>query len=374
MTRPIKHILLLSSWYPNKNAPFLGNFVQEQARLLAQKYQVTVIHTVADADLKEVSEEVHQHGNLTEMIVYHPKGKTIFARKKNQEQAFDRALSEVEHVDVIHAHVLLPKGHLFLHAKKNFDCPLVVIEHSSIYRQTKPNLLSLKDKFILKLVKKHIDRLVAVSAFLKKDLSNYFPNREISVIGNSVDTQKFTIREKQPHTKVSFLHVSTLDPAVKNPKGIIDAVSLLQQKGYTDFVLNIVSDEPYQELQQYAEAQQVAELITFSGPIEHDEIVRYFQLADAFVLFSAYETFSIVLAEAWSCGIPTITTPVGIAADMPEENGRIVKIGDTLSMAMGMEELLLKTKQYDPETIRKHALQFAAENILQQWDALHSEL
>ena len=46
MAEESKHILILSSWYPSEEHPFLGNFVERQAELLGSKYKVTVIKQV----------------------------------------------------------------------------------------------------------------------------------------------------------------------------------------------------------------------------------------------------------------------------------------------------------------------------------------
>ena len=79
-----KHILILSSWYPNRTAPFLGNFVQQQAKLVAELFQVTVLYTVADEAINTIETVVIETGNLKEIIIYHPKGSNFYSRKRNK--------------------------------------------------------------------------------------------------------------------------------------------------------------------------------------------------------------------------------------------------------------------------------------------------
>ena len=90
------------------------------------------------------------------------------------------------------------------------------------------------------------------------------------------------------------------------------------------------------------------------------------------MLFSTYETFSIVLAEAWACGIPTITTPVGIGFDLSQEMGIQVKINDPLSLAIGMEKIL-EGLTFDAEIIRTNSLQYSDEKILEQLTVLYNQ-
>ena len=367
-----KHILILSSWYPNKFAPFLGNFVQRQAQILADSYKTTVLYTVADPDLKDLDCSIAESENLKEILVYHPKGSNFFSRRKEQDKAFEFGLNLIEQVDLIHAHVIVPKGYLSVRAKKKFSCPLIVTEHGSYYRAEKRNSWSLKDKFILKYTRKHIDQLIAVSEFLKRDLTSFFVDKDIQVIPNPINTNLFVPKEKKPSTTKHFLHISTLDKALKNPIGIIEAVSLLKDKGYSDFKLTIVSDESTTELKALVDSKELTTLINVGGPCTPEELVSYYQQSDAFVLFSAYETFSIVLAEAWACGIPTITTPVGIGFDLPHEMGIQVKINDSLSLAIGMEKIL-EGLTFDAEIIRTKALHYSDEKIIEELTSLYNK-
>ncbi len=369
-----KHILILSSWYPNRTAPFLGNFVQQQAKLIAEAFQVTVLYTVADETINTIETIVTENGNLKEIIIYHPKGSNFYSRKKEQDKAFDLGLKMVKDVDLIHAHVLLPKGYLFVRAKKEFSCQLIVTEHASYYRKERRKKWNLKEKFILNYVKKHIDKLIAVSEFQREDIAAYFDVTPIDVVYNPINTELFQpLVSKPANEKKQFLHISTLDKEVKNPIGIIDAVELLVRKGYHDFELTIVSDESYTELHKYAEQKSLSAYIHFAGPFEHEDLLPFYQKSDAFVLFSNYESFSIVLAEAWSCGLPTLTTPVGIGFNLQAEYGIQVKINDSLSLAMAMEKII-HNHTFDSNIIRAKSQTYSMQNILSQLSTIYNQL
>jgi glycosyltransferase involved in cell wall biosynthesis len=368
-----QHILVLSSWYPSRLNPFLGNFVQRQAELLSSIYQVTVLFTVSDPNIKEPEVQVSEKGQLKEIIIYHPKGSNFFSRRREQDKAFEAGLALIENVDLIHAHVVLPKGYLFVRAKKKFNCPLIITEHGSYFRKEKRKNWSLKDKFIVSFTRKHIDKLVAVSDFLKKDMDEYFKGTKIDVIPNPLDTDLFIPGHVQTDDKIRFLHISTLDPAIKNPKGIIDAMGLLIEKGYENMELVIVSDEPYLELQAYAVSTKTDKYVRFFGPCTPEQLPPFYRASNAFILFSVYESFSIVIAEAWSCGVPVISTPVGIAENMKEELGILVKIGDTLGLAIAMEKVI-NGQPFEQEIIREKATEYSKESVLNHLTALYYSL
>ena len=367
-----KHILLLSSWYPNRSAPFLGNFVQRQAEILAKDFKVTVLYVVADSTISVREWNVTERENLTEKIIYHPKGTHFFSRKKERDAAFLEGLQSIENVDLIHGHVLLPNCYLFLRAKNKFNCPLIITEHGSYFRKEKRKKWDLKEKFLLKLVRKNIDQLVAVSEILRQDLQVYFNTEEIIIIPNPTNTALFFPVEKSKKETFEFLHISTLDTSVKNPVGILDAIELLYDKGYTNYRFTIISDESSLELQKIAKEKGIEQLVSFVGPLHQKDLVSYYQKSDAFVLFSDYETFSIVLTEAWACGIPTITTPVGIAQRMPEYLGIEVKQKDSLGLAIALEKLL-NGMEFNSNLIREYATQFSDETVLQQLKNLYQK-
>ena len=93
-------------------------------------------------------------------------------------------------------------------------------------------------------------------------------------------------------------------------------------------------------------------------------MVPYYQKSDAFILFSSYETFSIVLAEAWACGIPTLTTPVGIGVNLSQDLGIQIEINSPESLANGMIEIIKNKIKFNPLLISKYAEQFSGENVL----------
>lgn len=367
-----KHILLLSSWYPNRFAPFLGNFVQRQAEILAKDFKVTVLYVVADSTISVREWNITERENLTEKIIYHPKGTHFFSRKKERDAAFLEGLQSIENVDLIHGHVLLPNCYLFLRAKNKFNCPLIITEHGSYFRKEKRKKWDLKEKFLLKLVRKNIDQFVAVSETLRQDLQVYFNTEEIIIIPNPTNTALFFPVEKSKKETFEFLHISTLDTSVKNPVGILDAIELLYDKGYTNYRFTIISDESSLELQKIAKEKGIEQLVSFVGPLHQKDLVSYYQKSDAFVLFSDYETFSIVLTEAWACGIPTITTPVGIAQRMPEYLGIEVKQKDSLGLAIALEKLL-NGMEFNSNLIREYATQFSDETVLQQLKNLYQK-
>ena len=367
-----KHILILSSWYPTPEHPFLGNFVQRQALLLSQYYQISVIHTLPEEDRKTNEVRLIENDSFKEFLIYHPKGSHFLSRRKNRLKALSEGMKLIDRPDLIHGHILVPGGYIFVKAKEFFKCRLVVTEHASYYRPGRKEKLSFKEKYVLQLIRKNADRIIAVSDFLKKDMRNIFGERIIDVIGNPVDTELF-IPAFESNNNGYFLHVSTLDPSLKNVRGILEAISLLVQKGYEETRLIIISDEPWHDWIETVSLMGLNRYVDFRGPLQPNELAPFFQQAAALVMFSHYETFSIVMSEAWACGVPVLSTPVGIAAEMTNEHGLKVKDNDPLSLAMAMEKIL-NDHPFSKETIRKKGLEFSDHNFITAIRTVYDEL
>ncbi|MBL4862127.1 MAG: glycosyltransferase [Crocinitomicaceae bacterium] len=366
------HILILSSWYPTEKKPFLGNFVQRHAQLLALKYNVTVIHTVADSSLNKLTVKETSQGKLKTLIITHPRGKNILQRKKQQMIALDFGMHDLEKVDLIIGHILLPKGLQFITAKRNFGCPLIYMEHGSYFRPEKRAKWTKVERFILNRLKRNIDAIVTVSDVLRTDVQKSFPKFNIHVIGNHIDTTIFKPSQKENGEITKFLHVSTLDENTKNPRGIFTACEALK-KITTAFKLTIICDEDVTKWQTFVNEKELTEHVEFIGPLQWEELVPYYQNSDAFVLFSEYESFSIVLAEAWATGTPVISTSVGIANNMPNTLGIQVQKNDPESLCNAMLDIMEKESTFQQETIRNHAMQYDSKEILKKWVTLIDE-
>jgi len=67
------------------------------------------------------------------------------------------------------------------------------------------------------------------------------------------------------------------------------------------------------------------ELVLLTGEVDDAELLRWYDHADLFVLFSHYEAFGLALVEALAHGLPAITHAVGATAEIaPDGAGAIV--------------------------------------------------
>ena len=128
----------------------------------------------------------------------------------------------------------------------------------------------------------------------------------------------------------------------------------------------------YREL---AEALDVGELVRWLGIVREVEVV--YGLADAFVLPTDYESFSLVTYEAAASGLPILATAVnGIRELIADgENGFLID-RDLRSIARRLEQLAADPalRQRMGEAARESALAFSSERMVAGYHELYARL
>ncbi len=366
------HVLLIPSWYPSKNQAFNGNFIQRHATLISQNYKVTVLNFVSE-NIKNTLIESSENGNLNEITIYYPKKNNKIFQLISLRKVFLEVVKQIKEVDIIHGHVILEKGIIFIWAKKFFKKPLFVTEHGSYFFRENYSNLSVFQKMTIIQTMKNCDHISCVSEVLKDEISYLFPRKKIQITPNSIDTELFNTEENElvNKSKIHFIHISTLDN-VKNPLKIIQAFELLNKQSKIDFSLKIIAEKTNLEISLYLQKSEIKEKISLVGPLEIKQVAEELKKSDALVLFSNFETFSCVIAEAWSCGVPVISSNVGIAKDMSPDLGILVEKMEIESLTFALKQFIESRKVYDKQKIRNHALQFSNENVLKSFDDFYS--
>ena len=191
-------------------------------------------------------------------------------------------------------------------------------------------------------------------------------NNHYQVIPNVVDIENFTLKPaRADHAGTCFIHVSCFDEKSKNIKGLIDAFKQLL-KEQPQITLKLIGDGPDKvTTEDYVKQLGLSGKITFTGELTGEALIQAYHLADALVLSSHYETFAIVLAEAMACGLPVISTPVGVAPDLIKKETGLLTASSKADDIKKALELFLRTKNtFSPEEIRNSVIsRFSKETV-----------
>jgi glycosyltransferase involved in cell wall biosynthesis len=221
--------------------------------------------------------------------------------------------------------------------------------------------------------------VVCVSDGLAEEVREHFPKlaARVVTIHNGIDTTSFApgVRAEQARA----LRVSLAIPergllaafvgSEWERKGLEPAIrALALTSAWTLAVAGAGDQARYQAL---ADTLGVGERVRWLGVTPDVQLV--YQLADAFVLPSSYETFSLVTFEAAACGLPILAAPVNGVRELIEDgrNGFLIT-REPREIAERLDELAA-----DPELRSRLGRAARASALAFSWERMvdaHSEL
>lgn len=360
----------MSSWYPTRLDPFLGNFVERFVQLLSSIYEISVLQTQSDNSISKIEVVTDRSKGYHEVIVYYPPGNNVVSKWWNRRRALSKGMKYIEDVDLIYSHIFMNKISQFVRAKLHYHCPLIVHEHGSYFFKESPHRLNQIQKQNLRNFSMYIKKIVAVSPILRAEMKSTFPTTKIDVVPNYVNEKLFPLKINSTTSIRNFIHISTLDVKSKNPLMLLEGFEQALPNLHTETKLTIVSDQCSETWKKWVEERNLENRIHFVGPLQWDEIGNVLQENDCLIQTSDFETFGIVIAEAWLVGLPVISTSVGIAHELPEFLGLQIKKNDSTDLAQKLIQIQGNVNMYDSEKIREHAFQFSTEVVRNQLQSL----
>lgn len=196
-----------------------------------------------------------------------------------------------------------------------------------------------------------------------------------TVVGHGVDVDYFKPKENVTLKDIKQDHIILCAGRVRKAKGqvtLLKAAKIL--KNHKNWALVIVGkvDKPafLEELQQITKEQKVNEQVYFVN--ETPDILSYYQASKIAVVPSFSEGFSLVTAEAMSCGCSVIATKeVGVHSSLIEntKNGYLFASGNSSELEKLLEssingELPLLGKQAREEILKNWSALKEAENLI----------
>lgn len=248
-----------------------------------------------------------------------------------------RALLSATDTDLVHLHTAGRMGAMGRRAARTRGIPYVVSVHGGILdipaqqmaeivapakgtlNWGKPIDLLMQRNRVLS----DADAIVCVGERERERLSEQFPGKRVVFLPNGVDEAKFASASGETFRQAfSIPEDSRIVLSVggyysqKNQEALIQAFARVakQNPELRLVLIGVIYDRRYHErlcrkVRELAIEERTLMLadIRFDDPILADA----YAAADLFVLPSLYETFGIVILEAWAAGVPTICGAVG---------------------------------------------------------------
>jgi glycosyltransferase involved in cell wall biosynthesis len=383
-----KKILFVPSWYPNDDDPISGVFIQEQAVALSKEFDVAVLipgmaawRNIARSNAPDRSVTTQQAGLpvyrefARPLIPHGPESVDFQTFARAAEKGFKKLVKEWGTPDLIHSHVVLHGGWSALKLGRRYGVPVVLTEHSS------PFSMHLGTELSRRLVRETltgVNKVIAISPALAKQLLEFQPGLQIEIIGESVRTDFFVPkRVDKENAKGKSFFVAARLAEQKGLNHLLEAVHILLRNGLNSFELVIGGDGPDRlQLQNLAQTLGVNEHCRFLGGLNREQVRDRMQQCDVFVLSSLHETFGVVLGEAMACGKPVISTRCGGPEFVVnEETGVLVDVGKPQQMADAMADFISGRISFEPEAVRNSVVRrFSPEVFVRNVSAVYDQL
>ncbi len=392
----MKTVFVLTSTFPRWKNDTTPSFVFELSKQLGKQYKIIVLapHALNSAKIEKI-------GNIT---VYRFR---YFIPEKYQRLAYGAGLlpnikknllakiqlpffiiSQIksaddiikrEHIDLIHAHWMVPQGWVGKLLKKKYEkygIPLIVTVHGS-------DLFPLKNqffKYIQRSVINNADIVTVNSSIAKKEILYRFPEikeikSKLKIIPMGIDTKRFKPKEVEEKMRDRFKEY-------KNNRVILFVGRLNEQKGVEYLIKampKVVSDIKNSRLLIIGEGHHRKKLeymvkdlglndfVEFLAPKNHKELPHYYNLSEVLVLPSittkiGTESFGLVLLEAMASSTCVIGSSSGGIKNIIKDgiNGLIFKEKNHEELAGKIIEILNNPKLR--ERLRKNGLKYARKN------------
>lgn len=380
-------ILVLASWYPNKDDLFNGDFVERHVKASALYQPIQLIFIKKTDSLKHGEERIEKkvEGNLISYKAYygckHPiKSIEQFLSNKKynvlQRKLMATVIQDYGLPSIVHVHMAMKAGPGALFLKKKFSIPYVVTEHwTGYYPASVPNLADYHWWYRMKTrrVLAGADLFLPVTEDLAKIVSNTVAPVQYKVVPNVVDTEKFHYRATNTKQRFRFIHASYLNYQ-KNPEALLRATAALVQRG-CQFELFLVGRK-VPELEEMARTLKIEPFVTFKDAIPYAQVADLMRESSALVMFSRFENLPCVVLEALCSGLPVVSSRVGgIAEVVDKSNGILVEPDDEEGLIRAMEEIIVRSDYYDRSAIALSAAkQFSYEVVGKAFATIYEEV
>jgi N-acetyl-alpha-D-glucosaminyl L-malate synthase BshA len=310
----------------------------------------------------------------------------LFENPPYETALSSRIVDVVKHekLDILHVHYAIPHASAAYMAQQILKADGIFIPFITTLHGTDITLVG-KDHSFLPVVNFSINNsngISAVSESLKVDtLSNFQIQKEIKVIPNFIDFERFSKKERNHFRKLVanddekiLIHISNFRK-VKRVEDVARMFELVLKK--IPAKLLMVGDGPERhKAEELTRSLGVCAHVKFIG--KQEAVEDLLSISDLFVLPSQTESFGLAALEAMACEVPVISSNSG---GIPEINiqgktGFLSPVGDYEDMAKNAIYILENEErmmQFKKNAFEK-AQEFHIDKILPMYENFYYEM
>lgn len=327
-------VLFLCGWYPSRVSPYNGDFIQRHAEAVALNNTVSVVHIITDSTNKTTVDYTFKVINGVKTHIAYIKPQKKLQKSLLFFKTFKNLMAKVGYFDVVHLNEVFPFGIFSLYLKWFLRKPYIISEHWTVYHR--PKSISYLEKTLSRIITKNASFVCPVSDNLGDAMQAIGLQGNYKKVPNVVHTEVFTPR-KVDRAIFTITHISNMNNDHKNIKGLLLVIAKIQEN-IQNFKFQLIGENAT-NYKDYANQLGIdTNKINFLEQVPHQDVAEKLKNSDLFVMFSNYENLPCVILEAFSCGVPVISTNVGgISEYFPNDFGKLIEVGNQAKLK---EEIL----------------------------------
>lgn len=204
---------------------------------------------------------------------------------------------------------------------------------------------SLRDRFSHKLLFAYADAVMSTSTveytFVKR-----LGARNLHLVHACVDVNQYTPLDltfsERKRRIVTVAHLKWHNVERKRIPSIIRSIPLVVER-YPDVEFLIIGssdEEKVSALRALAESLGVGSKVQFTGSVSREAKIHYLQESLIYLQPTSYEGFGVSIAEAMSCGLPVIVSPMGAVPEVVGDSGLYLADDSASGIANSIGNLL----------------------------------
>jgi glycosyltransferase involved in cell wall biosynthesis len=183
--------------------------------------------------------------------------------------------------------------------------------------------------------------LLTVSEAAREDVAREMrvPPGRIAVVPNGVDAELFRPRPERRRRAGRIVATASADVPLKGLDPLLRAFAMLRARRPAELVIvgRPRADGPIPRLLDQLDLNGS---VRFVSGVPDDELVSLYAEAEAAVVPSLYEGFSLPAVEAMACGLPLVATTAGALPEVVGDAALLVPPGDPCALADRLTALL----------------------------------
>ncbi len=232
----------------------------------------------------------------------------------------------------------------------NFKVPSVAVVNDIVSEMFKHKTFI--EKFWMKQSLKKVDKIIAASTFIKKDLKRLgIKSDKIVVVHNGINHSLFYQRDmiESDYVEISpfairrpyFIYASTMSSPLKRHKELIEAFNLFKEKTSLPHRLVLAGNdgEYSEEVKQAVIASKYSTDIFLTGYFPHESFPVLYAGAEACIFPSEMEGVGLPILEAMATGIPVACSKNGALQEVAGDKAILFDSTDINEIEGAMEKI-----------------------------------